>query len=532
MHSNNLDQLAQVIKWNPDWTLEELDIDINKDAIIDIFKSVLNKDSLAKWDKLMKGKSSDFVSAGSLLLCIDGQVGVIAILEKMEENKDSDHMGFTLDEGEEWVNKCRDLAKKIWERRVELGSIPSVSVDEAGKVVDTLRSFSRKSSGSAATVNALMSKNCKGLDLKVLEASLVSLMNENKKSDIPRKELKVAQEELEGLRKALAAASTQTAMTTKPVKVKGDGTIPSGTFAMHSASKMFNVKLANDFEVPVWEWEGEHPLVPDVDENYIFRPEELSRVLYAIITNSRAYLQGHTGSGKTTLIEQVAAVLKWPFVRINFDSEISRMDLIGRDTLTTDKDGKTISKFVDGILPNAMSAPVIACFDEIDFCRSDVAYVMQSALEGNGLRITEDGDRLVEPNPMFRMFATGNTVGQGDEDGMYQGARAQSLAFLDRFTVWLKINYLDEGQRSTLLTNHFPALDPKVKKAILQYVTEHLDAFERGKITQPISPRGMLAVARSSLILGLDSALKQTVLDRANKDDYATLKGVIDRVVA
>ena len=138
------------------------------------------------------------------------------------------------------------------------------------------------------------------------------------------------------------------------------------------------------------------------------------------------------------------------FGRINFDSEISRFDLIGRDILISE-DGKTVSKFVDGLLPQFMSTPTIACFDEIDFVRPDVAYVMQSALEGNGLVITEDGGRIVRPHSHFRMFATGNTQGQGDEKGMYQGARPQSLALLDRFTVWAKIDYLDAKQRRNLV---------------------------------------------------------------------------------
>ena len=112
-----------------------------------------------------------------------------------------------------------------------------------------------------------------------------------------------------------------------------------------------------------------------IDPNYIFRPEELMKVLYALITNQRAYLYGDTGTGKTTLIEQVAARLKWMFGRINFDSEISRFDLIGRDILISE-DGKTVSKFVDGLLPQFMSTPTIACFDEIDFVRPDVAYVL------------------------------------------------------------------------------------------------------------------------------------------------------------
>ncbi len=307
--------------------------------------------------------------------------------------------------------------------------------------------------------------------------------------------------------------------------------IPDGKVVMKKASEIFpDIKMKVDFDIPTWEWDGVHPDVPEVDPNYIFRAKHLQRVLYALVTNQREYIQGHTGSGKTTLIEQVAAHLNWPFIRINFDSEITRMDLIGRDTLRSDEDGKVISEFEDGMLPTAMSGPYITCFDELDFVRPDVAYVMQAALEGNGLRITEDGDRLVKPHPMFRMFGTGNTVGQGDEHGMYQGARPQSIAFLDRFTIWDRIDYLSNKERESLVDRKFPAMDEDAKKQVLQYTTEHLEAFKQGKVIQPISPRGMLAICKASMTLGsVREALEMSVLDRANVEDRATLTGLVDR---
>jgi cobaltochelatase CobS len=337
---------------------------------------------------------------------------------------------------------------------------------------------------------------------------------------------------------AIAAISRITKeLAAKPLKdaeVVGDGTIPSGKITMRSVGEVFpNLKSLN-FEVPVWEWDGVHPDVPRIDPNYIFREELLVRALHAVITNQRMYLQGHTGSGKTTLIEQIAAHLNWPFMRINFDSEITRMDLIGRDTL---QDGKSV--FVDGMLPRAMAGPYICAFDELDFCRPDVSYVMQSALEGNGLNITEDGGRVVKPHAQFRMFGTGNTVGQGDEHGMYQGARPQSLAFLDRFTIWAKVPYLDQKERKALLKAHYPALSDEESSIITKYSTEHLTAFEQSKVLQPISPRGILAIANALTFLNgiypgdkknIHRALTQTIVDRATEADAAVLKGLVDRV--
>lgn len=318
------------------------------------------------------------------------------------------------------------------------------------------------------------------------------------------------------------------------LKVQSDGTIPDGELVYKKASELFpSVQLPVDLELPCFEWDGVHPDVPEVDPHYIFRPRELGRALYALVTNKRGYFHGHTGSGKTTLLEQVAAHLSFPFVRINFDSEITRMDLIGRDVLSTDDNGNTVSHFEEGMLPRAMSGPCICCFDELDFVRPDVAYVMQAATEGNGLRITEDGDRMVQPHPMFRMFATGNTVGQGDEEGMYQGARPQSMAFLDRFTVWCRVDYLDKTQREELVKRHYPTLSEEEMRILSQYTEEHLEAFTGGKVHQPITPRGMLSIAQSIAILGdVKDALSMTVLDRSSNEDRAVLHGLVDRVTS
>ena len=320
-----------------------------------------------------------------------------------------------------------------------------------------------------------------------------------------------------------------------------DGIIPEGKVVQVKAKDAFKLTKggeAFEFDVPAWKWDGDHPHVPEVDEGYIFRPFELMRLLYAVLGNHRCYLHGHTGSGKTTLVEQVAARLKWPFMRVNFDSEITRMDLIGRDVLTVEG-GATKSSFVDGILPQMMSGPYIGCFDEIDFVRPDVGYVMQRALEGNGLLLTEDGGRMVHPHPMFRMIAAGNTVGQGDELGMYQGARPQSLALLDRFTTWIHVEYMGAEDRAKLIATS--GLAKRHQTKICKYVTEHLEAFMSAKVLQPISPRGYLALCDAvSMFLKLfpkerekeaiDQAIETVILDRATATDRVVLKGIVIRV--
>ena len=328
----------------------------------------------------------------------------------------------------------------------------------------------------------------------------------------------------------------------------GDEELPSGKVTTALACDVFGLKGVKrktfNFNVPVWEWDFDHPHVPSRDPNYQFQTEALMRVLYAIITNSRCYLHGHTGSGKTTLIEQVAAHLNYPFMRVNFDSEITRMDLIGRDVLTTSTDEhgnqSTVSSFVDGILPQMMSGPYIGCFDEMDFVRPDVSYVMQRVLEDKGLMITEDGGRIVAPHKMFRMFATGNTVGQGDEFGMYQGARPQSLAFLDRFTVWAHIDYMPKHQRKKLIEANCPSLDVADLDRISNYVDEHLQAFKDSKVMQPISPRGYVALGQAVQAFytffetdkkkAFDQAFETTILDRATVQDRVVLQGIGNRL--
>jgi cobaltochelatase CobS len=327
-----------------------------------------------------------------------------------------------------------------------------------------------------------------------------------------------------------------------PTEVVGDGTIPSGKPVLRKAKDVFGITgegaSSFDFDVPVWEWDGIHPHVPTVDVNYVFRPMSLLRVLYALITNQPAWLHGHSGSGKTTLIEQVSARLCWPFGRVNFDSEITRLDLIGRDVLTNDG-GTTASKFVDGILPQLLSGPYIACYDEMDFIRPDVAYVMQRTFEGNGLVITEDGGRIVQPHTHYRAFATSNTVGQGDEFGMYQGARPQSMALLDRFKVWIHVEYMDKPQREELIKSAVPSLKADMRRKVSKYVEEHLNAFTTSKVLQPISPRGFIALSQALVTftalmpdqnLATKQAVETVILDRCSAQDRAVLAGITNRV--
>ena len=352
-----------------------------------------------------------------------------------------------------------------------------------------------------------------------------------------------AKDESSTLAKRLAAAMSA---VSAPTAVAPDGTLPEGKVVMKLAKNLFDVdktdKLMRDtllnFDVPTFEWEGVHPDVPVVDANYKFDMTALFRVLQGIVDGNNSYLYGHTGTGKSTLVEQVCAHLKFPLVRVNFDSEISRMDLIGRDTLVT-VDGQTVSKFVDGVLPDALSRPCLLLCDEVDFVRPDVMYVFQRVLEGNGLMISEDGGRKVIANPWFRLIATANTVGQGDETALYQGARAQSMATLDRFDNWVEMGYMKKPVETKWLKGVTDGLSSAHAALFIKYADEHRDAFVNGMIMQPLSPRGLKAMAkRFQTVLALTGNEKQsvreayaaTVLARCTQQDKIVLDGLYQRV--
>ena len=341
------------------------------------------------------------------------------------------------------------------------------------------------------------------------------------------------------LAKALSAS-------TGPTEIKGtvDGVLPEGKVAWVKASEVFSeMALLHEgpmlnFDVPTFEWEGVHPDVPSVDDDYKFDLTALFRVLQGIVDGNNSYLYGHTGTGKSTLVEQVCAHLKYPLVRVNFDSEISRMDLIGRDTLIQ-VDGQTVSKFVDGVLPDALSRPCLLLCDEVDFVRPDVMYVFQRVLEGNGLLISEDGGRRVDANPWFRLIATANTVGQGDDTAMYQGARPQSMATLDRFENWVEMGYMTKGVETQWLKGVTAGLKGDDAKTFIKYAKEHREAFTSGMVMQPLSPRGLRAMAKRYVtVLGLTNnhsqsireAFDATVLARCTQQDKTVLDGLYQRV--
>lgn len=327
-----------------------------------------------------------------------------------------------------------------------------------------------------------------------------------------------------------------------PTNIPATGTAPAGNVVMKKANVIFGIAGAGakvfDFEVITFDYNGaSHPAVPEIDPDYVFDPDNLLKALTALMFNKKAWTYGHTGTGKTTLWEQIAARLGWPVIRINFDSEITRLDMIGRDVITS-TNGQTVTAFVDGVLPTAMQQPCILLCDEMDFIRPDVAYVMQRALEDKGLLITEDGGRLVVPHPYFRMVATANTKGAGDESGRYMGARPQSGAFLNRFTQWIGVDYMKPEALATLLKSKTGIADD-IAKVISNYAKEHWHGFTQNDLMQDLSARNLIACADTYTfykgLMGSDQALKKAfetaIFDRAATDhDAQSMRGIFQRV--
>ena len=393
-------------------------------------------------------------------------------------------------------------------------------------------------------VNTLMASMGESLTLgDILDAAnrgVVNTINHKKELEDKNKLIADLQKKVStpSFPSGVVATSNAGTKQTTPVSEADAEVVMQNAMDIFTNSEGKKIK-ALDYNVPTFKWKKPNPDVPELDPNYVFRPELVSVVLYCILHNQKGYLSGHTGTGKTTLIEQVCAKLGYPFKRINFDSEITRMDLVGREVLMEEK-GTTKSKFIDGIIPQAVRTPTILCLDEIDFVRPDVAYVLQRALENKGFTILEDGDRFVEPHPLFRIFATANTKGQGDETGSYQGARHQSLAFLDRFNVFTSVPYLKPNHEASILTAHATGLDSKLADQMVKFANEIRDAFKNGTIYMTTSIRGLMTCAKMYTFFlpmmnnnhnaALTFAITKSILNRCSHQDFANISEIAQRV--
>ncbi len=243
--------------------------------------------------------------------------------------------------------------------------------------------------------------------------------------------------------------------------------------------------------------------VPEVDHTYKFDPDTTLAILAGFTANRRVMIQGYHGTGKSTHIEQVAARLNWPAVRVNLDSHISRIDLIGKDAIKL-RDGKQVTEFHEGILPWALRNPVAIVFDEYDAGRADVMFVIQRVLEHDGKLTLLDQNEIITPHPCFRLFATSNTVGLGDTTGLYHGTQQINQAQMDRWSMVATLNYLSHDAETAIVIAKNPLFNTdKGRQQISQMVTVAdltRTAFMNGDLSTVMSPRTVINWAQNTHI--------------------------------
>ena len=264
-----------------------------------------------------------------------------------------------------------------------------------------------------------------------------------------------------------------------------------------SARQTFGID--SDFEVPAYSTGGEH--VPDFDDTYRFDRETTLAILAGFAYNRRVLIQGYHGTGKSTHIEQVAARLNWNCIRVNLDSHISRIDLVGKDAIVL-KDGKQITEFREGILPWCFQSPTALVFDEYDAGRPDVMFVIQRVLEANSRLTLLDQSRVLRPHAAFRIFATANTVGLGDATGLYHGTQAINQGQMDRWSIVATLNYLEPEAEAEIILAKVPHYDTEEGREIIKSMIAVADltrsGFMTGDISTVMSPRTVLTWAENA----------------------------------
>jgi cobaltochelatase CobS len=277
--------------------------------------------------------------------------------------------------------------------------------------------------------------------------------------------------------------------------------------------------IDSDMEVPAFSVGEDH--VPEVDETYQFDRDTTLAILAGFAHNRRVMVQGYHGTGKSTHIEQVAARLNWPCIRVNLDSHISRIDLVGRDAIVL-KDGKQVTEFREGMLPWALQHPTALVFDEYDAGRPDVMFVIQRILEVEGKLTLLDQNRVLHPHPYFRLFSTTNTIGLGDTTGLYHGTQQINQGQMDRWNIVATLNYLPHDDEVKIVLAKVPSCnnDEGRKKvaAMVKMADLTREGFMNGDISTVMSPRTVITWAENADIFGdLDFAFRLTFMNKCDE---------------
>ncbi len=278
--------------------------------------------------------------------------------------------------------------------------------------------------------------------------------------------------------------------------------------------------IDSDLEVPAYSKADEH--VPDVDPDYLFNREVTLAILAGFKHNRRVMIQGYHGTGKSTHIEQVASRLNWPCIRVNLDSHISRIDLIGKDAIVL-KDGLQVTEFREGILPYALQSNTALVFDEYDAGRPDVMFVIQRVLEVSGKLTLLDQSKVIRPHPAFRLFATTNTIGLGDTSGLYHGTQQINQGQMDRWSVVATLNYLPHDDEAKIVLSKVKSFaKSEAKRKAVSHMVRVADltrsAFINGDLSTVMSPRTVMMWAENAEIFGdIGFAFRLTFLNKCDE---------------
>ena len=301
--------------------------------------------------------------------------------------------------------------------------------------------------------------------------------------------------------------------------VKEAGTMMPDTTV--SVRTLFGID--SDMMVPAYSTRDDN--VPDLDPDYLFDPPTTLAILAGFARNRRVMITGYHGTGKSTHIEQVAARLNWPCVRINLDSHVSRIDLVGKDAIVL-KDGKQITEFKDGILPWALQNNIALVFDEYDAGRPDVMFVIQRVLELSGKLTLLDQRRVIRPHPAFRLFATANTVGLGDTSGLYHGTQQINQGQMDRWSIVATLNYLPHDKEVDIVLAKAKHYKGKEGRDIVNRMVRVADltrnAFINGDLSTVMSPRTVITWSENADIFqDIGMAFRLTFLNKCDELERA-----------
>ena len=306
-------------------------------------------------------------------------------------------------------------------------------------------------------------------------------------------------------------------------------TFPTSLTSVIDSEKVFGFKT----NMKIVGFKEKTKFVPEIDVSYLFDEVTTKAILAGFCYNRRVMIQGYHGTGKSTHIEQVAARLNWPCVRVNLDSHISRLDLIGKDAIVL-KDGKQITEFREGVLPWALQNPVAIVFDEYDAGRADVMFVIQRVLEVSGKLTLLDNNRVINPHQNFRLFATANTVGLGDTTGLYHGTQQINQGQMDRWSIVSTLNYLPANAEEEIVASKVPNFKTKEGKETIKSMVSIAEltrnGFISGDLSTVMSPRTVITWAENTNIVeDIDLAFKLTFFNKCDEMERPILSEYYQR---